>query len=245
MSEFTALAEIAMTNDLRHLDTISHNIANSATTAYKRDIPVMNAFGQSLINAGLSGSGDPDSDATPGLIRGIDMSMGTSLQTGNPLDITLGAKGFLEVRKDDHVYYTKNGSLNIDANGGLVTGAGLTVMGESGDIRLTTNTPRIDKQGRIYDDEIEIGALNVVSFDDITSLRKVTGELFESDSIPVKLDSEEDINIRQAYLEDSNVNPLTEMTQLIATVRHFQATQKILTGYDQAIGEAIHTIAEF
>jgi len=245
MSEVSALAEIAMTNDLRYLEVISHNMANAATNGYKRDIPVMNVFSDSLEGAENQNSTIPVLELGPSVTRSIDASKGSSVLTGNPLDIALGETAFLEVSDGSNVFYTKNGSLSLDASGRLVTSAGLAVMGDSGDIRIAKNTPRIDKQGRIFNDDELVATLKVVSFQDTSQLSKVSGELFESKSSPARLESETDINIRQAHLEGSNVNPLTEMTQLISTVRHFQAAQKLLTGYDEAVSEAIRTIAEF
>lgn len=245
MSEVSALAELAMTNDLRYLDILSHNMANASTNGYKRDIPVISTFNDSLTSAGLSNNLIPGTALDPSVTRSIDTSRGTSILTGNPLDITLGNTAYLEVRDGDRVFYTKNGSLSLDESGRLVNGAGYTVSGDNGDIRLTTNTPRIDKQGQIYNDDELVATLKVVSFDDPSQLTKVSGELFSSETVPERLESEVDINIRQAHLEGSNVNPLTEITQLVSTVRHFQAAQKVLTGYDEAVGEAIRTIAEF
>jgi flagellar basal-body rod protein FlgG len=119
------------------LDNISHNLANVATTGYKKS----HATFEDLMYQNLRQSGSASSDQTQlptGLQVGLgvrpvatarDFTQGSMQQTGNSLDVAISGNGFLQVTLPDGTTgYTRDGSLKMDANGQIVTSNGYTVQ---------------------------------------------------------------------------------------------------------------------
>lgn len=246
MTDAVIFSELGMINDMRQLEIISQNLANANTNGYKRDLPVNGASAAQFdtLLAGFTDGVRLERELVPQLERRVDPSQGTLKFTGNPLDVAIEGDGFFELTTAAGTRYTRRGAFMMDVNGRLVTPDGHIVNGLGGDIRLPNSTPRIDAQGRIWDGENMVAQLKVARFDEAAPLLRVDGGLYafagrgETAMAPTG-------GVRQGHLEASNVNVMDEMVRMITTTRHFETTQKVITGYDEMIGEAISTIAEF
>jgi flagellar basal-body rod protein FlgG len=244
MSSVLSLAAIGMTNDLYQLDVIGHNFANVQTPGFKQDIAVAREFNAYLDGAAHVESGMAYAMDGPMLTTVVNRSAGGLKNTGNPLDFALEGEGFFEVLTPEGVGYTRDGSFRQNAEGQLVTSLGYVVSGIAGDIRLAHGNPRVDDTGRIWDADNLLGQLKVVRFHDQTRLTRAGSGLYRGDeAIPVEPQAE--LRIRQGYLENSNVQWAQEMIRLIATVRHFEATQRVVRGADEMLADAVETIARF
>lgn len=248
MTDAVALSALGMINDIQQLDIISQNIANANTNGYKRDLPVSGVFSKEFesVLAGVTGPGMPLRSGLPVPDIGsmVDASQGVLKFTGNPLDLAIEGEGFFELSTAEGTRYTRHGAFRLDVSGRLVTVDGHVVNGVGGEIRLLNLSPKIDKQGRLFDGEDMVGQLKVVQFDDTAGLRRMGGGLYRSESVGEPALSAEQ-GVRQGHLEASNVNVMDEMVRMISTTRHFETLQRVITGYDQMVGEAISTIAEF
>jgi len=193
-------------------------------------------------------------------------TQGSLKETGNPFDIALDGKGFFTVETPDGERFTRNGSFLIDDNGLLVTKEGLPVLGENGPIYLKLNNFMIDQQGRIYQNadlaedprrlvSMEendwanteyVDTLKVVDFMDARYLEKQGSSLWrdtpESGS-PVGAQLGSDTKTIQGFLEASNVNPVTEMVNLIEVNRAYEANQKVIQTHDNLAGKLINDAA--
>ncbi|OAQ20479.1 flagellar basal-body rod protein FlgF [Thermosulfurimonas dismutans] len=171
--------------------------------------------------------------------------------TGNPLDLAIVGEGFFKVQTPQGIAYTRAGNFRIDRDRRLVTPEGYPVLANGapvivdpglargGLITLPTEKFLIYEDGTISVDGTTVARLDIVTFDDLSKLRKLGQNLFVAEG--VREVPAEDFQLRQGYLEKSNVNPLTEIVSLIEIHREFEAVQKALKASDEATGRLIET----
>lgn len=246
MTNAISIGEVGMLNDLKILDMISHNLANAATPAYKRQISVVSGFESLMSGLAPFGEGTPASSGVslPEIDGVTDVKAGALQRTGAPLDVAIEGDGYFELNSSEGVRYTRQGHFQLDAAGRLVTPSGMYVNGLNGEIRLLSQNPSIDKQGRIWEGEDFITQLKLVNFKDPSKLDKVGGGLYQAQAVPDVVDPEY-LAVRQGFLEDSNVNVMSETVKLMEMLRHFETTQQLIKGYDSMLATAIESIAEF
>ena len=123
-------------------------------------------------------------------------------------------------------------------------------MGVGGEIVLSRPNPVIDAAGQVFEsrpgggvDSTPVAQLKVVQFDDTRNLRRMGEGLMTTDQVPTQL-RDSDVQLRQGFLENSNVNSMQEMAQLIQSMRHFESMQRIALGYDEMIGGAVRKLGE-
>ena len=110
------------------LDLVAHNLANLSTTGYRGQQTTF----RSLLAGNGSASGNVLNTAINnfGVLSGtrLDLSPGSLLPTGNPMDVAVAGSGFLAVRSAQGVLYTRDGSFHLTPTGQLVTGQGNAVL---------------------------------------------------------------------------------------------------------------------
>ncbi|HCV43046.1 MAG TPA: hypothetical protein DGH68_06145, partial [Bacteroidetes bacterium] len=199
---------------MTRLEVIANNLANMNTTGYKRD----EVFMQLVKDAALlqaQGKGDLSEVQVE---RITDFSDGSLNPTNNPLDVAVQGRGFFVVDTPQGLRYTRNGNFTLTSSGTLVTAQGDPVMGVNGRIQLPDlqNLKRgqivISESGEIDVDNRSIARLRVVDFGAGTGLTKQTSSLFVAPAGVLPSDIREDsVQIRQGFLEGSNVEGLEEM----------------------------------
>jgi flagellar basal-body rod protein FlgF len=171
-------------------------------------------FAELLANSG-SGSVKYVQDA--GTVR--DWSQGPLTQTGNSLDVALQGTGFLEVETAGGVRYTRDGRFKLDSAGQLVTLDGDAVLGEGErPIVLPANagTITIGQDGTVATTQGNVGRLAVVSFDELQDLSDEQAGRYNTDQTPTPVT---DTKIMQGMVEESNVQPVLEITRLMSASR--------------------------
>ncbi|RYY97470.1 MAG: flagellar hook-basal body protein, partial [Comamonadaceae bacterium] len=169
-------------------------------------------------------------------------------------DVALAGPGYFEVRTEQGMAYTRQGSFQLDAQGRLVTAAGHAVQGTGGDIQLAHRMPRIDADGRVFEgalpgaapgrgDATPLAQIKVVAFGAGTAVQRLGSGLVLPAGEPMQV-AEADVQLRQGYLESANVTSMQEMVQLIQTMRHFESMQKVALGYDDMVGAAIRRLGD-
>ncbi len=239
MIDALAMTQAGMANDVQRLSVISNNIANVGTLGFKKEVGVIRPFQAYLAEGVLSSAREGGPDSGPELSRVTDFSAGSLKHTGNPLDIAIEGGGFLTVSTASGDAYTRQGSLQLDQTGRLVTGSGNAVLGTGGEIRLTTSTPRIDQTGAVWEGNTLVAQLKLVNIARPDTLMK-TGEGLYQASDTTDVLSGDGLRIRQGYAETANVVTMHEMIKLIETMRHFEASQKLVQGYDGMLDKAIN-----
>jgi flagellar basal-body rod protein FlgF len=220
---------------LRHMEMIANNIANASTTAFTGERAMFSTFmsrqpdGQSLAYVQEKGSKR-------------DTREGNLVTTKNDLDIALRGPGYLVVKIADGNAYTRNGHLRLDATRRLTSESGAPVLGETGnEIQIDANQSDITirRDGGILVNGRQIDRLQIVSFADEQALKKAGDGVFKSNQTPTPATQTE---VRQGMIEESNVRPIVEITQMMAIVRNYQTAQNFLDGEHQRQLKAIREL---
>jgi flagellar basal-body rod protein FlgF len=202
------------------MDMITQNLANGNSLAYKK---TKMAFKDYLISPESAQEGKIMAEiaAAP-----TDFSNGGLTKTGNVLDLALEGHGFFALENNQ---YTRRGDLKRDPEGFLTTQNGLKILGPKGPIKIPEGKLEFGPNGEIMVNNTEFGKIRLVDFPENQALIRIGEDCFQTDqkSIPSKA------QIKQGYLEGSNVNIFKEMTQMISTLREFQAYQKIIQSFDE------------
>lgn len=210
----------------RMQDTRAQNIANASTVGYRKRVTTVETFASSLRKAaGLT---------LPGLRHSIDFTPGNYNQTNNPLDLAISGKAFFAVETEQGMRYTRNGSFALNEKGLLVAADGSRVAGENGPIQAdpARGPVEIDARGQVRQDDQLLGTLQLVEFENEHRLiPEDSGRFKEGPNAGLKESVASEV--KQGYLELSNVNGVEEMVQMITGLRAFQAAEKALQGIDK------------
>jgi flagellar basal-body rod protein FlgF len=249
MNEVLAISLHSLQSDMARLDQLAMNLANALTPGYKRGVavqgPMGSEFAEHLSNAAAA---SVDAAAAPTVAFTSDLRAGTLKATGQNLDVALAGKGYFEVITDAGPAYTRQGNFRLDARGRLVTAQGYPVMGVAGEVTLNLANPVIAANGAISpgpssSDAIPVAQLKVVGFDPAVKLEHLGDGLYAGGAGMRQL-TDQDVTVRQGFLENSNVSSTYEMTSLVQTMRHFESMQKVAQGYDDMLGTAIRKLGE-
>lgn len=247
MTDTYSAIQAAMLNDVNRMAIISQNMANASTSGYKKQIAISTSFTDYLSSYSTGAENNSQVQftkfAVPHIDNKTDPSMGSVKFTGNSLDLIAEGNTYFTILTPNGIAYTKQGSFNKSANGTIVNALGYPLLGESGAINLSTANPRIDEFGNVYEADKLIAKLNTVSIKPEAKLIGMGFGMYTSESL---LDNDPDtrVNIKQGYLEMSNVVVMDEMVKLIETMRHFEASQKFMMGYDDMLDNAINIIGD-
>lgn len=244
MEEIMAVALSSMHQDMSRLEHVGTNLTNAATPGYKREVVAAQTFSDWL--HAPNASVHTQKSTMDGLNVVIDAKPGTLKATGQSLDLALSSTGFFEVQTDNGPAYTRAGNFQVDAQGRLTTAQGYPVMGKGGIIHLTSSHPVISITGAITEEgqrTAMISQVKVVQFDELKSLRHIGNGLMMSDAVATPL-REEEVQVHQGYLEGANVSSSQEMIQLMQSMRHFESMQRVVQGYDELLGVAIHKLGD-
>lgn len=250
----------------RKVETIANNVANANTAAFKRDRLV---FKEELAAHQEKASQDihlPNKDWSPkdfyhsqgaenGFVR-VDGSytvfeQGELNPTNNTFDIGIRGKAMLEVMTPNGPRYTRKGNLSIDNEGFLTTSDGHRVLaGEStGDNSFISIPPgqkvTISTEGDLFTKNGKFGKLSIVEFKDYHTLKK-EGSSFFINNAPENIVRENvKSTVHQGFIEGSNVNAISEMSELIKAHRHFENIQKAINTYDSISNKGINEVSDF
>ncbi|WP_045215311.1 flagellar basal-body rod protein FlgF [Desulfonatronovibrio magnus] len=233
----------AMTQEAR-MNVISNNLANVNTTGYKRE----NLAFEDVFTRFASDYADPNDSLENRILwpeaklRSQTRASPTHLvfeegglkQTGNQLDLAISGEGFFEVETPEgEVAYTRNGAFYRDPDtGAMITAQRFQLLGEDGPIILPEDATDIviTNDGLVTADGEAVDVINLTTFDDLNGLEKMGRQLFRiKEDSGVEPMAAENALVQQGFLEDSNVEVVYEMVNMIATMRNFEALQKIIT----------------
>ena len=229
----------------RELDVVANNIANLNTTGYKADGSLFEEYLNSAGQSGGSVSFVQD--------RGVwhDMSQGPIERTGNSLDVAVDGKGFLVVQTPGGERYTRNGSMQLNATGQLVTSDGNPVLGEGGPIALQPNDRQISisrdgtvsvREGNSKVDSVR-GKLRLVTFDNPQQLQKDGSSTFNAAS-GTQPQATTTAAVVQGAVEKSNVRGVAEMSRMIAITRSYTQIATLLQQQNDLGTTALDKLAE-
>lgn len=244
-------AYTGLLNQQYRLDTITNNLANSATVGYKKEGATAQAFDEMFAIKVRDGSEDYINKRIGKMSLGVkigenytDYTQGNLKQTENTFDLAIAGNGFFEIsftnKADVQSYkYTRDGSFTLNKEGFLVTKDGDFVQGQNGDIQVSTAAEIvIDAQGNIIENGEVTDRLKIVDFEDYNYLKKYGENMY--DKVEGYTEKEPDCTIEQGYLEMSNSNVITEMVEMITITRAFETNQKFVQAADETLEKDVN-----
>lgn len=223
------------------MDVVANNIANASTPGFKAEMMLMS-------EVELPAERGVELSYVQDFATARDFSPGSLRATGNPLDLAVQGDGFFAVQTPDGVRYTRVGRFQLDANGTLVTSQGYPVLGGGGPITLDPDDGPVNvaEDGSISTDraiggqqQVIAGKLDLVDFADRGKLTPAQDNLFDPNG---QQPTEATGKIAQGMLEESNVRPIIEMTNLIEVTRNYQSMQRFLDSEHERQRRAISSI---
>jgi len=251
-----AIAATGMNAQQTNIEVIANNIANINTTSYKRaraeftDLFYQMDRMQGVAN--VNGSSPIPEGANLGLgvksaaIRKLHIQ-GALTQTGNPYDMAINGRGWFQVLgPNNEVQYTRAGSFNTNANGQLVTMDGY-LLDPSITVPQNTVQVTVNQTGQVFaklDTAVnpqQIGQLTIANFVNESGLMALGGNLFQqtaaSGTAVVGLPGDPGFGqINQGYLEASNVDPVSEISNMIAAQRAYEMNSKVVEAASSMAG---------
>ena len=235
----------------RQLDVISNNIANVNTNGFKADKSLFEEY----LASGAHEDNFKGTDRRVSYVqdRGTfrDFSQGAVQQTGNPLDVAISGAGMFVVQAPGGERYTRDGNLQINSTGQLVTAGGNPVLGNSGpivfqptdhDIVVSADGTITVQEGAAHTDSIR-GKLRLVSFANAQRMLKEGSNLYsagEGGTPQPDVKSQ----IRQGFVEKSNVNSVAEMSRMIEVTRAYTQIATLLQQQSDLHKTAIQQLAD-
>lgn len=216
----------------RRFQLISQNLSNVQTMGYKKDVPVFST----LFSHALEHSGNEKQDASV-----VSFQQGSMERTGNRLDLAIEGEGFFKVMTPKGIRYTRAGHFRLDREQRLTHAGGFPVLGRSGEISLNGKEMIVEKDGKIKLDGQENNRIALVTFDDLTRLKKEGNNLFVSEG-PQEEKEVTSASLHQGYLEQSNVNSIEEMVRLIDALRTYESCLKVIQSRDELNGKAVNEL---
>ncbi len=248
------ISKTGMQAQQTQLDVISNNMANVSTNGFKR----ANAVFEDLMYQNLRqvGAADTEQNNLPtGLQVGLGVrtvatarsfTQGSLQQSGNQLDIAVNGSGFIQVTMPDGTTgYSRDGSLQVDAQGRLVTASGLPVAGDI-TIPAEAQNVTVGKDGVVSVklpgavEPQQVGNIELAGFVNPAGLEPLGGNLYAE-----TVASGNPVNgapgtaglgsLMQGYLETSNVNVVQELVTMIQTQRAYEMNSKAIQTSDQML----------
>lgn len=240
----------AMQSAGRQVESIAANLVNASTVGYRREVSIEQPFAtvtnqlmaDSLVESPSvagSGSGLGDTAAV-----GRDTRSGTLRSTGQALDVALTAAGYFEVQTPDGPAYTRDGQFAIDERGHLVAQTSrYALAGIEGEIQLAPGAVTISANGRISQGTRTVAQLKVVAPDTNTRLQSI-GQGLAVFAGPIHQVPQDQIRLKQGFVENSNVDTAHEMLQLMQHMRHFESMYRMAQAYDDMMGTAVKKLGD-
>jgi flagellar basal-body rod protein FlgG len=237
-------------------DVIANNLANMDTVGFKKDRSVDMAFPTHMLarisdqkmkvldgaaelrpNIGFMGGGVVPQEVA------VDHGQGPRLETKNPLDLSLTGPGYFTVSgPNGRIYLTRGGNFSLDGEGRLVTQDGYPVLGRAGEIFIDGSQVAVDTDGNLSVDGKDQDQLRVVTVSDEAGLQKVGHSLFAAPA-GVQVDwAPDNIQVQQGSLEQSNVNSVREMVEMIEVARSYDLNSKVVSTINDVMSQAANKV---
>ncbi len=247
MDKMLYIAMSGAKQNMHALSVTANNLANAKTTGFKADLAnarSMQAFGEGMPTRVFSMTER----------SGQNFDSGAFLTTGRDLDLAIQGQGWLAVQtKDGSEAYTRNGQLKLNNNGALETSGGDLVIGETGPIFLPLPVSNIDvasdgtimiqPEGAPSSVQEEVGRIKFVNPDN-RFIEKGNDGLFrrkDGNNEPADVT----VKVASGAIESSNVNPIGEMTDMIALQRQFEMQLKMMKTAEEVDSSASSLLRAF
>jgi len=169
-----------------------------------------------------------------------DYEQGTLKPTENQLDFALEGKGFYTVESPVGTRYTRDGNFKLNGDYELVTNEGYNVMGFDGPIILEDGSINVNLFGELTVDGEIVDKFQIVNPENVHDMHKEGDGLYYMDEEMIDMKFEG--NVRQGFIEGSNVNSIQEMIEVMQLYRNYESSQKLVTTYDSTLEKVINEV---
>lgn len=219
---------------MREMQVVANNIANISTVGFRREGVIFSEHVARL-------NDDPSLSMAQGHTRSVDLEQGGMSATGGSFDFAIHGDGFFQVATSDGPRLTRAGSFTPSATGELVNmdgyqlldggGAPVFVPPDAGPVSLAGD-------GTMSANGVPLAKIGLWQPTDPLSLRHQGGTLFSANG----MEPAEGATLMQGMLEDSNVEPVSEIARMIAVQRAYEMGQKLLDSEDARVRGVIQTL---
>ena len=257
-------AATGMITETKRTDTIANNLANANTTGFKRDDAVTSDFEPMLIRRINDMSGPKDITEFKGFSLGrkapvvgelglgsqvadiaTDHSQGSLQSTGNQLDFAVEGEGYFRVATPRGERYTRDGNFYRDARSHLVTVNGNEVLDNAGRPIIIPEEAAdflVSPEGSITANGIQVAILGLVSFPGGDASMVKEGNSLYRPADPAQRPQQAAGSIQQGALERSNTEIVSEMVNLIANYRAYEANSKAVVTQDSMLDKSVNEV---
>ncbi|MDC3411810.1 flagellar hook-basal body protein [Terrihalobacillus insolitus] len=255
----------------RRQEVLSNNIANATTPGYKQDQGILRAFPELLIQKmgtetaptarqlklpiqtpiGSLNTGVYMQEAVPDFQQGSlkDTGIGTDMALVNGTMPDPSGSVFYTVQNETgDIRYTRNGNFTVDGQGYLVTNQGYYVLDQAG-ARISTDGLEFDvtDEGTVQtaNQAMPLGISYSPNANDLVKEGNGLYQLANDGEAMQNARNNPNISfqVKQGFLEQSNVDPAKTMTDMMEAYRSFEASQRVLKAYDQSMEKTVNQIA--
>ncbi|MGE0046307.1 MAG: flagellar basal-body rod protein FlgF [Hyphomonadaceae bacterium] len=223
----------------RRMEIAANNLANVSTTGFRAELLVTEEFSRQP-------AASADEPHNIRFVRDItvarDMRQGPIRVTGEPFDVAIDGEGFFMVMGPEGTAYTRSGAFTMSADGTLVTSDGYPVLDSGGapiQFDPRGDRPQIGHDGAISVAGNEVGRIGAATFARPGALSRAGDSLWLANGeTPGAFEG----RIVQGALEDSNVQPVLELTRLIEISRAYENAARIVSNSDQTRQRALERL---
>jgi flagellar basal-body rod protein FlgF len=219
---------------MREMGLVANNIANSSTTGFRREGVVFSEFVAALDQ-------DPSLSMAHASGRHVDLSQSTLSQTGGQFDFAIQGEGFFLIETPQGQRMTRAGSFTPSVEGELVTPDGYRLLDAGGApifVPPDAKGVALAADGTLSTNGQPIAQVGLWQPTDPLSLKHQAGTLFAADAV----EPAEGATILQGQLEDSNVEPVSEIARMIEVQRAYELGQKFLDAEDERVRGVIQAL---
>ncbi len=222
------------------LNSIANNITNITTPGFKGSHHTISTFQDVMYHrVGNLDKSDYQEIGRQSYIVATDeivtdYTQGMLEETGITLDFAIEGDGFFALRNEEgDTMYTRAGSFSLDEEGYLCySGFGRVLDPNSNELRVMTDKVTGDNRGNIYaTNGLLLGRVGVFTFDDLAQLE------YNEEGFLVGAEGQvnQEAKLRWGYLERSNVDMVSQMTEMLSSQRAFQSAAQVTKIYDSLI----------
>lgn len=233
---YVALSQQAVLG--RQMEVIANNLANMSTSGFKNEQQLFREYLEPSPVRGQTIAYVHD----VGVVR--DVRQGDLAKTSNPLDVGINGNGYFQVNTVDGPRYTRNGRFQLDSGRTLVTAQGYQVLNATGQpitIPQGATSISIGPDGSVATETGPVGKIAVSSFANQQDLVPAANGLYATSATPTP---DTVSTLHQGTLEDSNVQPIVEMAQMLGVQRAYTSAQNIIEGEDNRLRNAIDKLSK-
>lgn len=223
---------------MQEMQSVANNIANAATTGYRKEGIIFSEYVKDV------GNNDPSLSMARASIRNLDESQGALASTGGTFDFAIEGDGYFLVETPTGPNLTRAGTFTPNEQGDLVTFDGYPVLDSGGaPIFIPTDVGKISvaSDGTISAEGAAISQIGVFLPEDTNNVSRTGSTLFDPGGEVIGVDIPV---VVQGFVEKSNVNPITEIARMIEVQRAYEFGQSFLEKEDERLRGLMQTLGK-